>query len=168
MNVVSPDSSNAAAVSAAAAAAAVTNNNDDENNSDDELKGNETNDTVGVRIRLDNRLKPKSATAVINKNSLQNCETTSAAVRSMKFVDNHHYDPAILQAMLDQGKSNIDSMPVDLIRDLGLIDNGYTNADLFHGKVPEGNTSPVYVPVPSYKNAKHDYKLVSNRWRLKL
>ncbi len=46
------------------------------------------------------------------------------------------------------------------------IDNGYTKADLFHGKVPQGKTSPVYVPVPSYKNAKDGYKLVSNRWRL--
>ena len=121
-----------------------------------------------MRIRLNGRLKPNSSTAVLNNYELQNCRDAPTAKASAKYVANHHFQPEILQAMLDQGKTNIDCLPVQLIKDLGLIDNGYTNADLFHGKVPDadGKTSPVYVPVPSYKNAEDDYKSVSNRWRL--
>ncbi|KAK1747259.1 hypothetical protein QTG54_002603 [Skeletonema marinoi] len=58
--------------------------------------------------------------------------------------------------MMNQGKSNIDCMSVDLIKELGLIETReYTAADLFDGKVPKGMTSPVYVPVPSYNNASY-------------
>lgn len=156
-NVVSPDSSNTAA-------------DNDNNNCEDEVESDDTNNIntteVKVRLRMNGRLKPKPCAAVLNSIALKNCKEASSAVEKSKYIANHHFHPAILQAMLDQGKSSIDCMPVQLIQDLDLVDNGYTNADLFHGEVPEGKTSPVYVPVPSYKDAKDDYKLVSNRWRL--
>jgi len=98
-------------------------------------------------------------------------------VQSKKYIANHHFHPEILQLMVDQGMTNIDCMTEELIREWGLIGNGYTSADLYSGKVPEktksilslpgGNTNgPYYVPVPSYKGAKDDYQQVSMRWRL--
>eukprot|EP00984_Skeletonema_dohrnii_P016314 scaffold7210_cov101-Skeletonema_dohrnii-CCMP3373.AAC.1 len=107
-----------------------------------------------------------AATTITSSSSSSNNNNDDADMES-KFIANHHFHPEILQTMMDQGKSNIDCMPVDLIKELGLIEKGhYTAADLFYGKVPKGMTSPVYVPVPSYKNARDDYKMVATRWRM--
>ena len=98
-------------------------------------------------------------------------------VQSKKYIANHHFHPEILQLMMNQGMTNIDCITEELIRELGLVGNGYTSADLYSGEVsekmktilclPEGTTGgPYYVPVPSYKGAKDDYKKVFTKWRL--
>jgi hypothetical protein len=97
---------------------------------------------------------------------IQKIPQKSQPLHSRKYVANHHFHPEVLQAMMDQGKSTIDCIPVQFITDFDLVGNGYTHADLFSGSLPKGQAGPVYVPTPSYKNALDDYKLVSTRWRL--
>jgi len=98
-------------------------------------------------------------------------------LHSRKYIANHHFHPEILQQMLHQGIKHIDCITEELIRELGLVGNGYTSADIYSGKVsektksilslPEGTTDgPYYVLVPSYKGASDDYKLISTKWRL--
>eukprot|EP00984_Skeletonema_dohrnii_P002820 scaffold963_cov103-Skeletonema_dohrnii-CCMP3373.AAC.10 len=112
------------------------------------------------------RSTPPEQTGVTTRSSNNNEDKDAPAIERT-FIANHHFNPAILQTIVDQGKSNIDCMPVDLIKELGLIETReYTAADLFDGKVPKGMTSPVYVAVPSYKNATADYKMVATRWRM--
>ena len=84
--------------------------------------------------------------------------------RSTKYIANHHFHPAVLQAILEQGQS--DCVSVELVKGHDLVGSGYTQADLFSGTLPAGVEGPVYVPTPSYKQAKGDYKMVSTRWRL--
>ena len=122
---------------------------------------------VNVRTRIGGRLiaqSRESATAVIDAGVLGKIAQGASPARSTKYIANHHFHPAVLQAMLGQGHN--DCVSTQLIKDFGLVDNGYTDADLFRGTLPAGQEGPVYVPTPSYKDAKADYKLVSNRWRL--
>jgi hypothetical protein len=124
---------------------------------------------VGVRIRLAGKLNDAtrtSVTAEMMSDVIQKIPQKSQPLHSRKYVANHHFHPEVLQAMMDQGKSTIDCIPVQFITDFDLVGNGYTHADLFSGSLPKGQAGPVYVPTPSYKNALDDYKLVSTRWRL--
>ncbi len=101
---------------------------------------------------------------------------------SRRYIANHHFNPAILQMMLKQGMTNVDCITSELINELGLLENQeYTNDDLFPGTLsrktkkssksiltmPGGTAEgPYYVPVPSYKGAKEDYKYLSDKWRM--
>lgn len=102
--------------------------------------------------------------------------------RSTKYIANHHFNPAILQMMLSLEMTNVDCITSELINELGLVESQeYTNDDLYQGTLskkmqkssksiltkPGGTTDgPYYVPVPSYKKAKEDYKYLSNKWRM--
>jgi hypothetical protein len=124
---------------------------------------------VNVRVRLNgklNRAYRTSATTKVPTDVLDKIAIEAQPIQSKKYVANHHFHPEVLQTMMDQGKLNIDCIPVQFIKDLDLVGKGYTDEDLFEGSPPKGIEGPVYVPTPSYKNAKDDYKLVSTRWRL--
>ena len=107
--------------------------------------------------------------------------------RVTQYIACHHFDPAILEAMLEQDLATIDLIPAELIEHLGLVDNGYTNEDMVRGdgsvsaknalKVDSNSQSnkvekkdeykgPWYVPTPSYKHARRDYEQASTRYRL--
>lgn len=103
-------------------------------------------------------------------------------VQTKKYIANHHFNPGILQLMVNLGMTSIDCITSELIQELGLLESReYTSADKYKGELsnkvkksgdsilsmPGGTTDgPYYVLVPSYKKAKDDYKLVSNKWRL--
>ena len=44
--------------------------------------------------------------------------------RVTQYIACHHFDPAILEAMLEQDLATIDLIPAELIEHLGLVDNG--------------------------------------------
>ena len=50
-----------------------------------------------------------------------------------QYIACHHFDPAILEAMLEQDLATIALIPAELIERLGLVDNGYTNEDMVRG-----------------------------------
>ena len=83
-----------------------------------------------------------------------------------KHIAHHHFHPELLQeVVVNQGFTTIDYIDAALIKDLGLLDNGYSEEDRFKGK-DTGVMTRVFVPVPSYKKAERDYVLASSRYRL--
>ena len=95
--------------------------------------------------------------------------------RTTQYIAAHHYDPAILQAMVEQGLGTIDTIPAQLIKELDLEGQGYTAADIYKGDAGLKSSNTLsseyegphyYVPTPSYKRAKRDYKLATTRYRL--
>lgn len=88
-----------------------------------------------------------------------------------RYVALHHFHPEVLEAMVELGKTTIDTIPAKLIVDHGLLGNGYTEDDIFRGKsrglgMKPKNKAEVFVPVPTYQHAKEDYILLSTRARL--
>eukprot|EP00579_Thalassiosira_antarctica_P028811 CAMPEP_0202023040 /NCGR_PEP_ID=MMETSP0905-20130828/50937_1 /ASSEMBLY_ACC=CAM_ASM_000554 /TAXON_ID=420261 /ORGANISM="Thalassiosira antarctica, Strain CCMP982" /LENGTH=319 /DNA_ID=CAMNT_0048585327 /DNA_START=315 /DNA_END=1271 /DNA_ORIENTATION=- len=86
-----------------------------------------------------------------------------------KYVAYHHYHPQLLKELIvNQGNRNktIDYIEARLIDDLGLWNNGYTEEDRYTGKIVLKSSAVVngFVPVPSYKDAKRDYTIISPRY----
>jgi hypothetical protein len=102
---------------------------------------------VGVRIRLDGKLKNATRASVtaemMSDVVLQKIPHKSQPLHSKKYVANHHFHPEVLQTMMDQGKLSIDCIPVQFITDLDLVGKGYIHADLFNGSRPKGQAGPV-------------------------
>ncbi len=91
--------------------------------------------------------------------------------RQAKVVAVHHYHPEIVKHLYDGNKLQfIDCVPESFLKESGLWQNGYTNADKFQGefKVEGKDGGRVYPPVPSYKleRASDDYILVATRYRV--
>ena len=96
--------------------------------------------------------------------------TLSARKRSTKYIAYHHFNPAIIQELvINQGSTTIDLIDENFLKQIGVLGinstEEYTDEDRYDGTAGrvDGN---FYVPVPSYKHAKRDYKLASGRYRL--
>jgi len=90
-------------------------------------------------------------------------------LKDRKFIAYHHYHPELLQHFTKNNDKTMDFLPISLVEKLGLINNGYTNDDLFRGyveKLKRLGEDAAYVPVPSYKHAEDDLERLLDRIQL--
>jgi len=98
-------------------------------------------------------------------------ESKESPKRQKKVVAAHHYHPEVIQLLVtvDSKIQFFDHLTDSFVRDSGLWNNGYTESDNFPGEfILDKKTvkERVFVPVPSYKNAMNDYRLVVTRCRM--
>lgn len=115
------------------------------------------------------------------RNNIQNSAGNEAAectskiaskhtnLKDRKFIAYHHYHPELLQHFTKNNDKTMDFLPMSLVEKLGLINNGYTDDDLFRGyveKLKRIGEDAAYVPVPSYKHAEDDLERLLDRIQL--
>lgn len=118
---------------------------------------------VSQACSQDNR--NRSSLATPHNHTRSNTKTVKRKERNIAY---HHFNfnPAVIQELvINQGNTTIDLIDENFLKQIGVLGTEYTDEDRYDGTVGrvDGN---FYVPVPSYKQAKRDYKLASGRYRL--
>jgi len=88
-----------------------------------------------------------------------------------KFVAVHHFHPEVIQHFVKDKKVKFnDYLPESFVKESGLWQNGYTQINYFPGEyMPNKKTiqpGRVFVPIPSYKYAADNYKLLATWFKL--